>query len=105
MRRLRKETPALHPAHGTLPQAPRAGEKKRVWNVRANRNRQRYPTRGSRIASVHRLPPFYKPPDGSQGRLARRCAAFDKRARRAGAQTVKARPAYGGRNTGPQTKG
>lgn len=43
--------------------------------------------------------------DCSQGRLARKCAASDKRARRAGAQTVKARPAYGGRNTGPQTKG
>ena len=66
-----------------------------MWNVRENGTRQRYPTRGSRIASVHRLPPFYKPPDGSQGRLARKCAAFDKRARRAGAQTVKARPAAG----------
>ena len=105
MRRLRKETPALHPAHRKLPQALCAGDKKRVWNVRANGTRQRYPTRGSRIASVHRLPPFYKPPDGSQGRLARKCAAFDKRARRAGAQAVKARPACGGRNTGPQTKG
>nr|DAN59115.1 MAG TPA: hypothetical protein [Caudoviricetes sp.] len=78
---LRHETAAggsprpLHPAHRKLPQARAPGIKKRVWNVRANGTRQRYPTRGSRIASVHRLPPFYKPPDGSQGRLARKCAA------------------------------
>ena len=46
MRRLRKETPALHPAHGKLPQARAPGIKKRVWNVRENGTRQRYPTRG-----------------------------------------------------------
>lgn len=33
MRRRQKETPALHPARE--PSSPRAGDKKRVWNVRA----------------------------------------------------------------------
>lgn len=59
MRRLRKETQALHPAHRKLPQALCAGDKKRVWNVRVKGTRQRYPTRGARIASVHRLPPLF----------------------------------------------
>jgi hypothetical protein len=35
MRRLREDHPALHPAHRKLPQALCAGDKKRVWNVRA----------------------------------------------------------------------
>nr|DAH69737.1 MAG TPA: hypothetical protein [Caudoviricetes sp.] len=76
-----------------------------MWNVRTNGTSQRYPTVGPASPDGIACLLLYKPPDGSQGRLARKCAASDKRAWRAGAQTVKLRPAYGGRNTGPQTKG
>ena len=53
MRRLREDPPALHPARETS--SPRAGDKKRVWNVRADGNHQRYPTSGVGIARRHRV--------------------------------------------------
>ena len=48
---LRHETaaegnPGFAPGARQAPSSPCAGDKKRVWNVRANGKRQRYPTRG-----------------------------------------------------------
>nr|DAI96265.1 MAG TPA: hypothetical protein [Bacteriophage sp.] len=56
MRRLRKETPALHPAHGKSLKPVR--RESACGTCARTEPRQRYPTRGSRIAFVHRLPPF-----------------------------------------------
>ena len=70
MRRLREDPPALHPARETS--SPRAGNKKRVWNVRANGNRQRYPTPGVGIARRHRVTSFIKLPEQTRAARLRR---------------------------------
>ena len=60
MRRLRKEpSSALHPAHGKLPQALCAGDKKRVWNVRANGNQSTLPHTGVSHSSRASLASFF----------------------------------------------
>ena len=86
MRRLREDHPALHPAHRKFPQALCAGDKKRVWNVRADGNRQRYPTPGVGIARRHRVTSFIKLPEQTR-------AARLRRQGDAQAQAVQVRPA------------
>lgn len=95
MRRRQKETPALHPARE--PSSPRAGDKKRVWNVRAEGDRQRYPTPGVGIARRHRVTSFIKLPEQTRADRLRRKGD-------AQAQAVKVRPAKGPGNR-PLTKG
>lgn len=84
MRRLREDPPALHPARDTS--SPRAGDKKRVWNVRADGDRQRYPTPGVGIARGIVLPPYGKLSEQTR-------AARLRRQGDAQAQAVQVRPA------------
>lgn len=74
----------MHPARDTS--SPRSGDKKRVWNVRADRNRQRYPTPGVGIARRHRVTSFIKLPEQTR-------AARLRRQGDAQAQAVQVRPA------------
>ena len=60
----------MHPARDTS--SPRAGDKKRVWNVRADGNRQRYPTPGVGIARRHRVTSFIKLPEQTRAARLRR---------------------------------
>jgi hypothetical protein len=57
----------LHPARETS--SPRAGDKKRVWNVRADGKRQRYPTPGVKIARRHRVTSLMESCLSRQGQL------------------------------------
>ena len=82
----------MHPARETS--SPRAGDKKRVWNVRADGNRQRYPTPGVKIARRHRVTSLMESCLSRQGQLV--CDDRGTRRRRRCKSAL-----HRGRETGP----